>query len=651
MRATVSGVVGGTCLLFFVGLGACTVDDVVSVGDGGSSDDASPPTVDAKSPSDATLDVAADARPPMNDATSDAGDAADGAAPLVARTVADIPDLADFDFTDTVLAFRVGQTLSTCPLAGCTTRTPVGNTTGHNGRFSIAGDRLYFSAQAPGTIQDNVFSVAFDGTNLQNRTNHVVSGLVTESFLGVVSFAGGLTKVEQMVSWARSGEAGYRTLVETTSGASGNPHRVGRTTANSHENTGSQVRYFPKQMRFVSTEANPGMLITPAELSVTGSTLPLPDTNPTAIGTSPRGAGVTQPMVVLREAGILKACPTTTACAAWIDLGDLGDVFALDGQNLYVGGASGLAKCALEEIATRGTCSPNRMSSDPVEAPMYLTNGEVVFKSANRVRAIPKLLGLSCPPGAGAPPGGGICAPCVAGQSPAFDTNTCQACPKGTYSTASGATRCSPCADGSSTPTTGNTSASACAACPSGETSNARTNHLCIALPKRVFLTSESHDADLGGDAALAGATAIAKADAFCMASGAKPASGTFKAMVAAPGLRDAPSLTDWVFAPSRDYVQVDGTTPIGTTNAAGLLSFPLTNVWDKDPASAYAYFWTGIGAASWTTAAGTCQGWTVKTAASSANMGIPGRKDASSIGVGGASLCSGFRRVLCVEQ
>ncbi len=644
MRASVSGVVGGTCLLFFVGLGACTVADVVPVADGGSSDDASPPTVDANSPSDA------DARPPTNDATADA---ADGAAPLVARTVADIPGLADFDFTGTVLAVRVGQTLSTCPLAGCTTLAPVGNTTGHNGRFSIAGDRLYFSARAPGTIQDNVFSVAFDGTDLQNRTNHAVPGLVTESFLGVVSFAGGLTKVEQLVSWSRSGEAGYRTLVETTSGASGNPHRVGRTTANSHENTGSQVRYFPQQMRFVNTENNPGMTLTPPEMTVTGSTVPAPATNPSAIGTTPRGAGVAHPMVVIREAGTLKACPTTTACAAWIDLGPLGEVFALDGKNLYIGSTAGLSKCSLEEIATRSTCTPKPMAPrELVQAPLLVTDTEVHYRSGTRVRAVPKGMGGACTPGSGVPRAGGPCAPCASGEEPSPSTGVCEACPRGTYAGASGAVMCLPCSNAFTTPTLGNTSAGACVACPANQTANARTGHVCTPITaRRIFLTDETHDGNFGGDATLVGATPIQKADDFCGKSTARPDTATFKAFLVDGVLRDAVSQTDWVLLPSSAYVQIDGTTPVGTTTAAALFSFPLTNPLALGTLDTNNNYYTGINAATYAAGAGrTCDAWTSASSGASANMG---RLVTSSvaIGVGLGTICSNKIRIVCVEQ
>lgn len=647
MRTSV-GFVGVAWLLVVSGIGACTVSEPSpTVPEAGAATDASA-NADGALPADAT--------PPFPDAAPDARPDADGsmdAGPLLAaRTVADVPGLADFDFTATTLAVRVGKTLSTCALPGCAALTPVGNTNDHNGRFSIAGDRLYFSARTAGTIQDNVYSVAFDGTDLQNRTNHVVPGIVTESFLGAVSFAGGLTKVEQVVSWARSGEAGYRTLVQTTAGASGNPHRVGRTTANTHENHGSLVRYFPEQMRFVNTENNPTRALTPPELTVTGATVPAPATNPTAIGTTPRGAGAPHPMVVIREGGTLKACPTVTDCAAWIDLGPLGEHFALDGKNLYVAGASGLSRCSLEEISTRGTCTPKPMlPRELVQPPLLLTETEVYYRSGTRVRAVPKTMGAACPPGTAAPLAGGACAPCSPGEEPSPTTGACRACPRGTYSGTAGDVMCRPCSNGQTTAATGNTSVAACVACPANQTSSARTDHLCAPITsRRMFLTAESHDGNFGGDANLTGATPIQKADDFCARSAARPDSSTYKAFLVDGTLRDAVTQTDWVLRPNSTYVQVDGTSVVGTTTSDAIFTFPLMNPLALGTLASDDNYFTGINATTFAAGAGrTCEGWTTGSPAV-ANMG---RLVTSSVavGVGLGANCGIKLRLVCVEQ
>ncbi len=650
MRRVVATTLRGTILTLLTmgaAMGACTPDPVGAT-DGGSVDSSVNPSGDAAS--DALRDTAVDAAAPGDagpDANLDAADAADAATgPFTARTLADIPGLADFDFTDTTLAIRVaGQPLSTCPLAGCTTLTPAGTTTGHRG-FSIAGNRLYFVAAPPLSLQDNVFSVAFDGTDLQNRTNQVVPGAISESALVSSSLGGGLTRVEHVVHWAHSGMAGYRTLVEVTSGTSGNPHRVGRTTKETHENSGSVVRYFPEQLRF-PTETNPGALM-PPEMTVTGSAVPTPATNPTAIATSARGVAVAHPAVVMLEGGTLKACPTSGICAAWIDLGALGGVFALDGQSLYVGNANGLGKCALEEIEMRGTCTLSPMGRDLVEAPMYVTRNEVFFKSGTRIRAVPTSSGVTCAPGSGVLPSG-ACAPCAAGEESA--SSRCRTCPRGTYA-AAGAATCTPCADDSSTGSAAGTSVASCVACAPGEIANAATGHLCVdPAMRRVFLTAERHNGGFGLDPTLAGATAIAKADAFCMASVTKPATGTFKAMLVDGVLRDAVSRTDWVFLPSKPYFRVDGVTPIGTTTAAALLPIPLTNSWDGTNVDAL--FWTGVSSTSWVTSpTATCSGWMADTAdPHGGRVGIAGRTDGSGIGVTGASFCQSSAALLCVEQ
>jgi len=611
---------------------------------------------DALAPPDAGQDAGRDASEDAgSDADLDSGpiDAGDGGPPTPLHPRTAVTGLSDFDFTADKLAVRIGQTFSVCDLPACSNLVAVRGTGAHNARFALAGNRLYFSARPPGSIQDNVFSIAFDGTDKRNRTNHVVPGAPQESFLGVASFSGGLTKVEQIVSWSRFGEAGYRTLVEITNGVSENPLRVGRATANTHENVGSIVRYFPEQMRLVTTENNPTRALTPPSMTVTGALLPTPLRDPTRIATSPRGPSVAHPMVVIQEDGALHACPTATDCLGWIDLGDLGGVFSLDATNLYVGGPRGLGRCALAEIATQGTCTVVPMAPrEVVEDPMYLTADAVVWKSGTVIRAVAKTLGGPCPPGEGMN-AAAMCVPCAAGEEPSPSTGRCEACPLGTYASAPGTPVCTPCPAFSSTTATGRTSAAACAACSPGETSNAHTGHVCVPTSvRRVFLTSELHDGDFASDTTLPGAHAIAKADAFCMGSAARPDSAVFKAMIVDGVHRDAVSRTDWVFLPSSSYVQADGATPLGTTNPSAILPLPLTNPWSSDPNGMSLYFWTGIGSPSWAVApAGTCLGFSTNLDPERGNMGIAGRTSPTGIGAGTASPCSTPRHLLCVEQ
>lgn len=568
------------------------------------------------------------------------------------RTVVEIMGLDDFDFTDRRLAVRVAGVLSTCALPGCVGRTNVPNIGEQNGAFSIAGDRLYFSAKALGTNQDNVFSIAFDGTLRERRSSPMVAG-GPASYLTMRSFAGGLTKVEQVVRWVRTDEAGYRTVVETTSGSSANMARVGRPTRNSHENFGAAARFVAEQLPFVVSEQNPSRDVVPASLAVTGASVP-PVVNPEAIAVSPRGPGVAHPMVVVLESGILKACPTEVDCTKWIELGPLARAFNLDAENLYLGDERGLSKCSLEEIATQRTCTPKPMvSGEPVSVPMYLTDSEVLYRSRNKVRAVPKDMGVSCPPGAYLTKSGGVCSLCPAGQHPSVGATACIACSKGTYTDGPGEASCTPCAEGYTTTKVGSVAGS-CVACPLGYESNEHTKHLCEPIPgPRVFVTAESHSADFLSDPSLVGASAIEKADAFCMRSATRPDGATYKAFLVDGVHRDASTGLDWVLKPNTTYFQVDNVKLIGMTNASAVFEFPLVslvNPWASTPALAYAYFWTGIGALDWS-AGNTCLGWTSPDAALSGNMGIPGRRDATGIGVGGATGCYVPLRVLCVEQ
>jgi len=564
----------------------------------------------------------------------------------------DLPGLSDFDFTRESLAVRVGQAFFTCELPTCRRLTAVPNVVARAGRFAIAGDRLFLSMRPKGTLEDNIFSVAFDGSRLENRSNFVPPGPKEGSVLTVTSFAGGPSGVEQIVRWARYGEAGYRTLTQTASGVSANTYRVGRATANVHESAGAVVRYFPPQMRLERTEQNPTRKVTPAAMTINAVALPLPTTNPLAIATSQMGAKTAFPMVVIREGGTLKACPTTTPCAAWIDLGNLGNVFAIGRRYLFVGNAEGLSTCALEEIATKRTCTLKPLAPrEVVQAPMYLTDHDVVFKSGPRVRAVQRPLQQRCGVGEGAT-ADGVCVACAVGQEPSV-AGPCVPCPRGTYGRTAGARMCQACPRGSSTANTGNTSSASCTPCAAGETASARTYHLCAPTPpRRVFVTVETHSGDFANDPALSGASAIAKADAFCMGSLSRPPTGTYKAMLVDGVTRDATERLDWVFLPSTPYVQVDGSTLLGTTNDAALLELPLRNAWEGDVARSEAFFWTGIDSAGWSGGVATsCGQWGSGNSSVVGHIGAAGQVNAAAIGAGSGALCSTRLSVLCVEQ
>lgn len=596
--------------------------------------------------------AAADAdRPDAGAADTGARDSAPGeggppdAASPGPRTVRSVPGLADFDITATRMVLRVGSELSVCTLPACADRRAIPNTGGHKGTFSIAGDRVYFTAFAPSSIQDNVFSIALDGSDRVNRTNHAVPGGLTVSSLNAESFSAGVTRVEQGVRWVRSDDAGYRFLFETTSGTSGNADRVGRPTAHLHENFGAEVRYLPAQMPFVSQENNPTRAITAAVMTATGATLPAPERPPGVVAVSARGPSVARPMAFYLDGGRLLACPTTADCAAWIDLGELGGVLNVDGERLYVGDAHGLGSCLVSEIATQRRCTLKTMvSGEPVQAPLYVTAGELWYRSGELIRAVDKGAGVTCSPGSRLPRGATACVPCAVGQRPSANAAACLACPRGTYADAAGAATCTACPENTSTAGEESTSAG-CLPCPVGYVSNAATNHLCQDAERlKIFVTPERHNGDFAGDAALAGANAIERADSFCMASAARPA-GTYKALLVDGANRTAVPAVDWVLRPNKGYYQSDGATPIGTTDASSVFPFPLTHAWSGDLAQASWYPWSGV-TSSWALG-DACGGWTVGVPGTLGRAFVAGRVDA----IGLAASCQITQPLLCVEQ
>lgn len=409
---------------------------------------------------------------PGEDASPDAG-------PVEPQsvTLAFVDGLADFDFTASHLAYRVGTTLSTCLLPGCVAPAAVPNTAEASGRFALAGNHLFFTARAPSSIQDEIFSVGFDGSNKTNRTRTVVVGGPTVSLLEATALTGG-AKVEQASRWSRSDQAGYKTLFQPADGNSENTFRVGRATVNLHTNGGAEVRFAFEQKNW--PDENPPGAIVPRSITTTGAALPALTQDPTAIAVSPRGPSVPYPTVAILEGGRVKACPTSTACTAWRDLGISGAVLALDGESLYVGGPRGLGKCALSEIATKGTCTLARLvTGEAVSEPLYLTPSLAVYRSGARVRAVTKSPTAACSEGSIRPATGSSCVPCAAGERTLAGFSACfTECPRGTYAT--GARSCTPCADGFSTAegTVGATAAS-CTACAGGATSDASTNHIC----------------------------------------------------------------------------------------------------------------------------------------------------------------------------
>lgn len=167
-----------------------------------------------------------------------------------------------------------------------------------------------------------------------------------------------------------------------------------------------------------------------------------------------------------------------------------------------------------------------------------------------------------------------------------------------------------------------------------------------VPIGKVIYLTGTPKKANFGG---------VSSADQECNAS--PPFAGTYKALLvdgttrvactsAACATNGAAEGVDWALAPSTQYVRADGTTVIGTTNAAAVFAFPLSNSLGTSGIS----YWTGL-ASDWTTSADNCTGWTA-TSGVFATEGLADQVDDQSLdGVSEscASLAGAF--FACVQQ
>lgn len=158
----------------------------------------------------------------------------------------------------------------------------------------------------------------------------------------------------------------------------------------------------------------------------------------------------------------------------------------------------------------------------------------------------------------------------------------------------------------------------------------------------RIYQTLVPQGGDMNG---------ISGADTVCGSDANKPASGTYKALLSDNSTRIACTTancgggagehTGWILQASSLYARSDGTT-IGTTTAAGIFSFPLTNSFASSNT-----VWTGI-ATNWTSAANNCVGWDNSVA--NGTEGNATATDSSSLSAS-AFACGNSNRILCVEQ
>ncbi len=165
-------------------------------------------------------------------------------------------------------------------------------------------------------------------------------------------------------------------------------------------------------------------------------------------------------------------------------------------------------------------------------------------------------------------------------------------------------------------------------------------------LGKIIYFTSTPKKANFGG---------IAAADTECNANRPND-TGTYLAMIVDGTTRQACDTAfcsngtaenkDWVLSPHTTYVQANGTTVIGTTNAGGVFAFPMDAPFGGGTLS----YWTGL-AEDWTTSVDTCNGWS-GTSGYYATEGLPDMKDKNAIyGLNESCATLGGAVFACVEQ
>lgn len=179
---------------------------------------------------------------------------------------------------------------------------------------------------------------------------------------------------------------------------------------------------------------------------------------------------------------------------------------------------------------------------------------------------------------------------------------------------------------------------------------------------KKMFVTSIPHNP---GSIAAGGFVNVIGADNQCNIDAGTVS--VYKALIVDGAIRIACTTTncgggiiehsDWVLGSNQLYVQSDGVTQIGVTNANGIFTTNLTN----SVTAGASKYWTGISTAGndWNWLADTinCNNWTDGTAGFTGSNGISPATDFTAISLpfasGGNLPCSNTANagLLCVEQ
>ena len=172
----------------------------------------------------------------------------------------------------------------------------------------------------------------------------------------------------------------------------------------------------------------------------------------------------------------------------------------------------------------------------------------------------------------------------------------------------------------------------------------------CVTVKPIFFQTALFHTGNVGG---------IAGADTFCMTDSNTPALGTYKAFLVDGTNRRACSTAncsggiseniDWVLKPDTLYYRSNSSTPIMTTNSAGIFVFgTLTNSFLTTTDD----YWTGL-EADWTPRGSNCSLWTSASGGIGSSGGTGEAIDDNAIFdfSGGCDVPLNDTFLLCVEQ
>lgn len=183
---------------------------------------------------------------------------------------------------------------------------------------------------------------------------------------------------------------------------------------------------------------------------------------------------------------------------------------------------------------------------------------------------------------------------------------------------------------------------------PGGSTSVGATGTGSCGANCRIYITTAIFNGNLGG---------AGGADISCISNPNNPAGagkGNWRAMIAGGG-RVACTTTNcttggatenlnWALKANTNYRRATDDFPIGTTNASGIFTFPLSNSF----AIGVIDVWTGL-TTDWLVNGNTCLNWTDNTTGQGM-AGQTGGTTFSNIAFGGQT-CPGSFPIFCAEQ